>query len=65
MVSKKALKLEEDIPPDSLHRMKQGTTLPLNIEVGPPGNNFPSPVNGSDKNSPFSKLFLIKYFLDH
>ena len=35
------------MPPDSPHRLKQGTTLPLNIQVGPPGNDLPSPVNGS------------------
>ena len=47
MVSKNSFKIVEDMPPDSLHRVKQGTTLPLNIQVGPPGNNLPLPVNGS------------------
>ena len=42
-----SFKIVEDMSPDSLHRVKQGTTLPLNIQVGPPGNNLPLPVNGS------------------
>ena len=46
------------MPPDSLHRVKQGTTLPLNIQVGPPVNNLPLPVNGSKEAFSSSKLSL-------
>jgi len=44
---KNSFKIVEDMPPDSLHRVKQETTLPLNIQAGPPGNNLPLPVNRS------------------
>ena len=44
------------MPPDSLHRVKQGTTLPLNTQLGPPGNNLPLPVNGSKEAISSSKL---------
>ena len=54
-------KIEENLPPDSLHRVKQGTILPLNIQVGNLGNNLSSPVNGVDKASPFTVLFLIHF----
>ena len=47
MVSKMSFKIGEDIPPDSLHRVKQGTTIPLNIQVGHSGNNLFSPINDS------------------
>ena len=57
MVLTISFKIVEDIPLDSIHRVKQGTTLPLNIQVGPPGNNLPSPVNGSKEAFSCSKLF--------
>ena len=37
----------EVIPPYLLHRVKQGTTLSLNIQVRPPGKTLPLPVNRS------------------
>jgi len=64
MVSKNYFKIVEDMPPDSLHRVKQGTTLPLNTHLGPPGNNLPLPVNGSKEAISSSKLFLnSSYFV--
>ena len=59
MVSKKYFKIVEDMPPDSLHRVKQGNIFPLNIQVGPPGNNLPSPVNDSKEAFSCSKLISI------
>ena len=39
-------KIVDDIPLYSLHRVKQGTIISLNLQVGPPENNLPLPVNG-------------------
>ena len=57
---KKYFKVAEDVHPDSFHRVKQRTTLPLNIQVGFPENNLSSPFNGTKEAFSSSKLFSIK-----
>ena len=52
------LKIVEDMTPDSLHRVKQGTSLSLNTQLGPPRNNVPLTVNCSKEAILSSKLFL-------
>ena len=40
MVSNISIKILEVIPPHSLHRVKQGTILSLNVRVESPGKNY-------------------------
>ena len=61
MVSNNSFRIVEDTPPDSLRWVKQGITLPLNIQVGPPENNLPSSVSGlKEAFSCSTTLFSIK-----
>ena len=59
MVSNISIKILEVIPPHSLHRVKQGTILSLNVRVESPGKKLPLQVKGSKEAFPCSRLFSI------
>ena len=56
MVSNIYFKIVEDILPHSLYRENQRTAVSLNIQVGPPVNGLPLPVNDLKETSPCFKL---------